>query len=177
MKEEDLLPFINNPKSLSAHFRKLFERRTNLKKTKKRNNITQKQREEILEKSNFSCHICGEKLDIKNFQADHILPHSTGGNCNSENFLASCHFCNNYRWNYLPEEIRWIIKVGVWAKTQVEYETESGKIIAENFVKHELYRESRRNTQRIPMEIDLNQFPLKAKIDYSKFKVYKKPNG
>jgi hypothetical protein len=58
--------------------------------------------------------------------------------------LPSCHTCNNYRWHYLPEEIQWILKLGVFAKTQIENQTDVGMTLAEAFLKKEL----RKNTPR-----------------------------
>jgi len=51
--------------------------------------------------------------------------------------LPACATCNNYRWHYLPEEIQWVMKLGVYAKTQIEKETMVGIALAESFMKQE----------------------------------------
>jgi hypothetical protein len=114
----------------------------------------------------WCCHICGQILDDLNFQADHIVPHSTGGDCNADNYLPSCDFCNNYRWNYLPDEIKWILKIGVWARTQIEFETQTGKILSAYFIEYEKTREQRRKEPRVGLLLDIEQYPVREKIDY-----------
>jgi len=54
--------------------------------------------------------------------------------------------CNNYRWHYLPEEFQYILKLGVWAKYQVEKKTAVGEEIATGFVQHERRRKRRKST-------------------------------
>jgi hypothetical protein len=48
--------------------------------------------------------------------------------------------CNNYRWDYSPEEFQMILKVGVWARTQVEAKTRIGRSLGERFLAHERAR-------------------------------------
>ncbi len=163
------LPFIDKSEILSAELRRLYELRISKKLKKQRAFLTDEAKKEILRKSNHLCHICGETIEENNFHADHISPHSLSGNCTPENFLASCSYCNNYRWNYLPEEIRWILKIGVWAKTQVEYETEIGKLLSNEFIEYEKLRESRRKQKREPLKLNLEDFPVKEKVEYSNF--------
>ncbi|MEA5256855.1 HNH endonuclease signature motif containing protein [Arcicella aquatica] len=169
MKKEGL-PYIEKPEILSAELRRLYKYRISKKIKKQRKYINSDTKYEILRKSGFQCHICGEKVDENNFQADHISPHSLSGNCSSENFIAACNFCNNYRWNYLPEEIKWILKIGVWVKTQIEFETEIGKNISNEFIEHEKIRESRRKIMRDSLQLNPEDYPIREKIDYSKFK-------
>jgi hypothetical protein len=51
---------------------------------------------------------------------------------------------NNYRWDYLPEEFQLILKLGVWARTQIERGTTVGLVAARGFVASEQQREARR---------------------------------
>jgi hypothetical protein len=78
------------------------------------------------------------------WQADHVLAHSSGGGAEVDNCLAAHTLCNNYRWDYLPEEFQLILKLGVWARTQIERNTILGEQIASAFVAYEKARRKRR---------------------------------
>lgn len=65
---------------------------------------------EIYEKSNWTCGICGEKIDknlnypeIMSASLDHIIPFSKGGTHTKENVRASHLHCNISRGNKLTE--------------------------------------------------------------------------
>lgn len=171
MTKNNDLPYIDNPEILSAEFRRLYENRINKKITDDvtRKSFNLKEKEYILQKTNNHCHVCGEKIDISNFQADHVIPYSLGGKNDIDNYLASCKFCNNYRWNYLPDEIKWILKIGVWVKTQIEFETNIGKSISQEFLKYEKIREHRRKNKREPLNLKISDYPIREKVDYSLF--------
>lgn len=130
-----LIKLINNLK---------ITRRREKVKGQKRSSLTKKQRELILAKTDSRCHICGIKLDLTNFQADHVQSHSSGGNHAENNYLPSCFTCNNYRWHYSSEEIQIILKLGVWLKTKITNDTVSGTELANQFVKHEMSVRKRR---------------------------------
>lgn len=53
-----------------------------------------------------------------------MLAHSTGAPESIldplENYLPAHYLCNNYRWDYSQEEIQWILKIGVWARTRMQ---------------------------------------------------------
>jgi len=180
MSTENNLPYIDKAEILSAEFRRLYSKRISTKhsakKTKKKN-LQKHEKIEILKKTCNCCHICGQELDPSNFQADHISPQSTGGSNEIENYLATCNLCNNYRWNYLPEEIRWIMKLGVWAKTQVEFGTELGKNISESFIEYEKSREQRRKQPRQPLKLNTANYPVRERIDYSEIQHKTKIHG
>ncbi len=143
------LPFIDNPEVFKREIKKLIEERENSKTNKKRYQILSKEeRFAIWEKTDGNCHICGRLTEKDSFEADHVKNHSSGGGHCVENFLASCRTCNNYRWHYSPEEIQWILKIGVWAKTKIDHNDSIGNTIAENFIKKEVERESRRKKPR-----------------------------
>jgi 5-methylcytosine-specific restriction endonuclease McrA len=77
------------------------------------------ERATVLRKTGGKCHICGG--DIRgSWHADHVLAHSAGGKHATDNYLPAHGTCNNYRWDYLAEEFELILKLGVWARTQVE---------------------------------------------------------
>ena len=107
------------------------------KKAENRNSIkhktlTPKQRIEVKNKTEGNCHICGGKLD-KNWHADHVVSHSSGGSSKVDNYLPAHQICNSARKAYTPEEFQWIIKLGVWLRTQIANETTVGKDAAEKF--------------------------------------------
>jgi hypothetical protein len=123
---------------LSNRLKKLHEKRRLTKQPSPRTKkLTSLQRAEVLSKTDNRCHICGCMLKLNDFQADHIKSHISGGTSFVENFLPSCKTCNNYRWHYSPEEIQWMLKFGVFAKTQIENETKLGLSFADAFLKKE----------------------------------------
>ena len=147
------LPYIDNPEFFKREINKLKkEREKNKLSSRETYTLTKKERYSIWDKTDGKCHVCGEDVDKDKFEADHIKPHSSGGKNNIENFLATCKTCNNYRWHYSPEEIQWILKIGIWAKTKIGQNDKLGSIIADNFVKKEIKRESRRKKPRAPLK-------------------------
>lgn len=98
----------------------------------KRNPPTPKQRNEILAKTGASCHICGGKIK-GTWHADHVVSHSSGGLSQVDNYLPAHQICNSARKAYTPEEFQWIIKLGVWLRTQIANETTVGKDAVEKF--------------------------------------------
>lgn len=119
-------------------------RRRDHLKHKERSVLSKKQREFVLSKTDSRCHICGIELTLKGFHADHVIPHSFGGNHAENNYLASCSTCNILRKNYSPEEIQVILKLGVWAKSKVLDQTSFALEIANEFVKHDMKLRKRR---------------------------------
>ena len=147
------LPYIDNPEFFKKEINKLKkEREKNKLSSRETYSLTKKERYSILDKTDGKCHVCGKDVDKDKFEADHIKPHSSGGKNNIENFLATCKTCNNYRWHYSPEEIQWILKIGIWAKTKIGQNDKLGSMIADSFVKKEIKRESRRKKQRAPLK-------------------------
>lgn len=84
------------------------------------------------------------------WQADHVLAHSGGGGHSLQNYLPAHAVCNNYRWDYGPQEFQAILKLGVWLRTQIERGTKIGALAGESFVKHERIRVGRRRTPPAP---------------------------
>jgi HNH endonuclease len=101
-------------------------------------------RDKVLGKTGGRCHICGGTINADDWQADHILAHSTGGAHLVENYLPAHSICNNYRWHYDAEEFQWILKLGVWLRTQIEKETLIGQEVGHKFCEHERRRAGRR---------------------------------
>src|ERR1700712_4814790 len=86
---------------------------------RRRQALTLAERQQVQAKTASRCHICGGRIEDR-WQADHVLAHSGGGGSEVDNYLAAHTLCNNYRWDYLPEEFQAILKIGVWARTQIE---------------------------------------------------------
>src|SRR5580692_4217021 len=106
--------------------------------------LTPKERRQVLAKTSRRCHICGGEIKGKAWQADHVMAHSAGGIHGVENYLPAHSLCNNYRWDYLPEEFQIVLKLGVWARTQIERGTTVGNDVARAFTGHEIRRVKRR---------------------------------
>jgi 5-methylcytosine-specific restriction endonuclease McrA len=174
MKEENELPYIEKPEILSAEFRRLKSERLKTKEKKQSfsTSISKRLKTEIFELTNGVCHICGVHLTIDNFSI------TTAPNAESEiQKMPACLSCKKIYDKYLPDEIRWAMKIGLWIKTQIEFETELGKEIALRVIEEEKYRESKRKNKRTPLQIDLQKFPLKqnfvvgsTKLEYQKIK-------
>lgn len=121
------------------------KRRKSKLKSPRAHRLTKEQRKNIHAKTNGRCHFCGIKVTIDKFQADHVVSHIRGGAHKEDNYLASCFTCNNYRWHYLPRELQIILKLGVWARTEIENQTIIGKEISSKFTKKESVRMRRNN--------------------------------
>jgi hypothetical protein len=106
--------------------------------------LTRTQRAEVLSEAGGRCHICGGPVDGQDWEADHVFAHSSGGTHALENYLPAHALCNNYRWHYDTEELQWILKLGVWLRTQIENQTSIGQKAAEHFLAHDRRRAARR---------------------------------
>ena len=89
--------------------------------------------------------MCGGRISRNGkWHADHVLAHASGGRHSIDNYLPAHRLCNKYRWDYSAEQFQWILKVGVWAVSEMRRETPVGKKMGEKYVVHEDRRESRR---------------------------------
>ena len=123
--------------------RALREQNKSANRRPRRNRLTVAERGVILAKTDARCHICGGGITGR-WDADHVFAHSAGGRHTVDNYLPAHSTCNNYRWDYLPAEFTLILKLGVWARTQIETDTADGRRIGERFAKHEVGRIARR---------------------------------
>jgi hypothetical protein len=131
---------------LARRFDELRQERTNRHRQNRgirRGRLTARERTHILESTGRQCHICGGPIRSK-WQADHVLAHASRGPHSLENYLPAHALCNNYRWDYSPEEFQWILKLGVWARTQIELSTPLGTRVRDKFYEHEHRRHKRR---------------------------------
>lgn len=109
----------------------------------RRQDLTAVERAAILSSTGGRCHICGGEIQ-EPWDADHVLAHSAGGEHAVENFLPAHRICNNYRWDYLPDEFALILKLGVWARTRIEKGSPVGREIERQFMAYEVSRLRRR---------------------------------
>lgn len=142
------LPYFDHAAKLRAEFQRLVDIRRAGRKSQARARLTREQRKLIHQKTAGKCHVCGRDVALAGFQADHVRSHASGGDSIIDNFLPACETCNNYRWHYLPDEFQWILKLGVWAKTEIANDTKLGKRLADVFIAKEQSREKRRRTPR-----------------------------
>ena len=110
--------------------------------------LSRAEREVVLSSTGGRCHICGGLIE-GSWQADHVKPHSAGGAHSTDNYLPAHSVCNNYRWDYMAEEFEMILKLGVWARTQVERGTTVGRAIEKEFSSYEVSRLKRRKSMQV----------------------------
>lgn len=143
------LPFYSDPLEFAEG---LLGLRLNRRKTRirvpRQNGLTRLDRIVVHSKTEGKCHVCGVEVSLESYQADHVKSHSQGGTSYVDNFLPACNTCNNYRWDYGPHEIQWILKLGIWTRKQIEANTDLGNQIAAAFTAHEIRREKRRKKSR-----------------------------
>jgi hypothetical protein len=118
-------------------------------KRKPRVALRLRERNEVLAKTGGKCHICGGLIEEDDWQADHVLAHSAGGEHSPDNYLPAHDLCNNYRWHYEAEEFQWILKLGVWLRTQIEHEKVIGRSAGQLFCNHDRKRAKRRRSPLI----------------------------
>ncbi len=132
--------FISRLKSLRSD-----RRRAKLDRRSKgvRRSLTAAERKEILQKTGGHCHLCGGRIEGE-WQADHVFSHALGGKHHIDNFLPAHSTCNKYRWFYSPEEFQWILKLGVWLRTEIEQGSDVGREAAGIFIANDKKRHARR---------------------------------
>lgn len=54
-------------------------------------------REKIYQKCNGKCGYCGQDIDYKKMQVDHMTPLCNGGLNDIDNLLPTCRQCNHYK--------------------------------------------------------------------------------
>src|SRR3984957_1539505 len=109
-----------------------------------RESLSPRERDVVLAKTGGQCHLCGGQIEDNKWKADHVFSHALGGEHSPDNHLPAHSLCNGYRWFYKPEEFQWILKLGVWLRTQIETETKVGRDAAKAFRKYDCVRASRR---------------------------------
>ena len=111
--------------------------------------LTRADRKEILEKTKSRCHICCGMIDpTVHWEADHVDKYSLGGGNELDNYLAAHGLCNTLCWNLLPKEVQWILKIGVWARMQMEGKSELGEEMLNAFFEYARKTEGRRKVYK-----------------------------
>jgi hypothetical protein len=137
-----------NATQFSAHLADLrYERRRReleiRSRGRKRQSLTHSERLAIMNKTGRRCHICGGKIG-QDWTADHVFAHAQGGSHDTGNYLPAHPICNQYRWFFGPEEFQWILKLGVWFRTQIQKKKPDALRLADGFLLHEKRRDCRR---------------------------------
>ena len=141
--------YLSSEERFAAHLHQIHEDRRQLKEASRssrpaRQQLSEVERAHILAKTAGRCHVCGGLITDSGWHADHVLAHSAGGTHSADNYLPAHAICNSYRWDYSAEEFQHILKLGVWARTQVERRTEIGREVADAFLVYERARNARR---------------------------------
>lgn len=83
----------------------------------------------IYAKTGGCCHICGGPAGVR-WHADHVVPHAKGGVHHVDNYLPACGQCNRLRWHRSPDDIKRILRLGIYGARLIERETKLGKMLA-----------------------------------------------
>lgn len=125
--------------------------------------LTVAEKSTVLAKTGGCCHICGGMLSEKWVLA-HVVPHAHGGGHSIENFLPAHVACNGARWFYGSKEFQWIIKMGVFFRTQFEeLDNPSAWTLAQQFVEHEQRKMKRRRNGSSSASSDKKAADMDAK--------------
>ena len=141
-----------SPQALADKFRELRQRREQ-RNAQQRQQPKQKHakldRVAIFKKTEGRCHICGGDIDPASYwEADHVFPASGGGASDIGNYLPAHGLCNTAKWDQSGEELQWVLKIGVWAKKQMEGSSELGSRMLTLFWNHEQKRVGRQKAHR-----------------------------
>ncbi len=140
--------------ALKRRLRELRDQRRNAQASGRRKTLSRVERAQVLASTDARCHVCGGAIDKnERWQADHVLAHSAGGAHALSNYLPAHALCNNYRWNYSPEEFQWVLKIGVWTRLQMEKDSAFGEEALRRFCDYENRREARSMLDDIPNRI------------------------
>lgn len=135
------IPIPHSPDELAEHLKSLHEKRKEelkkLPRPRRRLSLTRDERDSVIAKTAERCHLCGGEVARDKFVADHVRPHAAGGEHALGNYLAAHGLCNGCRWFYSPEEFQWILRMGMWARKQMEDRTRFGDEMLARFVPHE----------------------------------------
>lgn len=72
----------------------------------KRKQFNKGKRIKVHQKYNGHCAYCGEPINIKDMQVDHLYPLYLGGTNDFSNLMPVCRSCNNYKRTYTLEKFR-----------------------------------------------------------------------
>jgi len=66
-------------------------------------------RHAVYEKLNGRCGYCGNPIEYKDMQVDHVFPKCNGGADTIDNLMPSCRLCNHYKRAHNLDDFRWLI--------------------------------------------------------------------
>lgn len=66
---------------------------------------------QVYNKYDGHCAYCGNKIEYKDMQVDHIIPQRVNGSTNDiENLMPSCRMCNHYKRGYTLYQFKeWLL--------------------------------------------------------------------
>jgi len=148
-----MLRLPQSPDELVERLRFLHEERKHFPRPPRRLALTTEQRAEVLDKTDARCHLCGGEIIENKFAADHVLSHAAGGEHKLANYLPAHSLCNGCRWFYSPEEFQWILRMGIWARKEMEDQKKKiGRDMLAAFWKHEKKIPERRSKRASRIE-------------------------
>lgn len=71
-----------------------------------RHRLSSDERIAIYNKMSGHCAYCGELMDFKDMQVDHVIPLRKGGEDKPENMVPACRSCNHYKSTLTVEQFR-----------------------------------------------------------------------
>lgn len=84
----------------------------------KRKSIPANVRKRIYEKYRGRCAYCGNPIEYKEMQIDHMEPLAKGGADSEENYMPACRTCNHYKSTLTVEQFR--EQIGLLTKRLVD---------------------------------------------------------
>ena len=115
-----------------------------------RRRIAKLGRDAILQKTGGRCHICGGNIAKDSYwEADHVFPAKRGGRSDIDNYLPTHGQCNSAKWDQSVEELQWVLKIGVWAKHEMEGKGKLGRLMLGDFWASERRRVNRQKANRL----------------------------
>lgn len=135
------------------------DRKMELRGLVARGSPSSSEREIIIAKTGHCCHVCGGQIEGDAWEADHVVSHALGGQNWGNNYLPAHALCNGYRWFFRGEEFQWVLKLGVWLRTQVDRQNPVGVTAAKKFCAYDRARSLRRKKNKTPNERDPSLIP------------------
>jgi 5-methylcytosine-specific restriction endonuclease McrA len=132
----------------AEEIRRICARPTKSANRRARAGLLASDRVKVFRKTGGTCHVCGETLRAK-WQADHVVPHRSGGSSTFENYLPICKECNRLRWFHSPEVIRLIMRLGIYAKNEIRNRSELGEQLLPLLLKRLRTNEGRRLGRKV----------------------------
>jgi len=113
----------------------------------RRRSLSASKRQDVLAATGKRCHICGGRIRGNRWVADHVFTFAGGGTNEVTNFLPAHRECNGYKWFYSSQELRWMLRMAIWARGRMIRDTEFDDELLERFWAWELRRRQRRSNQ------------------------------